>query len=709
MSATEGTGVFERARARPALAAGIALAAIVVASALLRIFLSRNAPGPWIFVDELIYSELGRSAFSGTEIRGMPVTGYGNIYPFIIAPAYEVFSDLVSAYSAVKVINAVVMSLTAIPAYFIARTLMQRSWSLVAAALTVLVPSMAYTGMVMTESAFYPAFALAMLLVIRALQRPTIFSQILAFAGAVFCYEVRPQGALVLPAFVVSVVFLVILDAAIAPAGSRLKELLHGLRMFLPTWIISGLGAAAFIAIQQSRGTGISGLLGAYAITAEYRDRYQAKPIISWFLLHIAELDLWLGVIPFIALLVLIGVALSKTSDRSVRVFACAAVPVMLMMTAIVAAFVVFANVTRIEERNLFYIGFFALVALCWWVSKGLERQQPRWFVIAVVVGAIGPVTLPFSSVLTNSAVSDTFGVFLPYAVQSRLLDSTLTTFIVAGAVIALIAILTSLSHKRAYIAILVVAVFFATTGAAVDRRTDKASVAAQAISAPQDWIDQAVGESAGVSVVWQGGSDPNRVWQAEFFNRSVGNVLTLFAPLAGGLPDTVVNVQADGVLVDRNAVRVSEDYVFSDSFTRISGTVVAEDQRHGTVLTKTMGTVVLQETVAGVFADGWSGSDVIYTRYACRGGAVTMYVNSNHGIHVEPVTVTPYIGDEALASTNVVETEVASPIQVPLKVVEGTCQVRFHIDPLVAPSVAIGTTDERPLGLIIKRFDYSS
>ena len=174
---------MERARARPALAAGIVLAAIVVASALLRIFLSRNAPGPWIFVDELIYSELGRSAFSGTEIRGMPVTGYGNIYPFIIAPAYEVFSDLVSAYSAVKVINAVVMSLTAIPAYFIARTLMQRSWSLVAAALTVLVPSMAYTGMVMTESAFYPAFALAMLLVIRALQRPTIFSQLLAFAG----------------------------------------------------------------------------------------------------------------------------------------------------------------------------------------------------------------------------------------------------------------------------------------------------------------------------------------------------------------------------------------------------------------------------------------------------------------------------------------------------------------------------------------------
>ncbi len=709
MSATEGTGVFERARARPALAAGIALAAIVVASALLRIFLSRNAPGPWIFVDELIYSELGRSAFSGTEIRGMPVTGYGNIYPFLIAPAYEVFSDLVSAYTAVKVINAVVMSLTAIPAYFIARTLMPRSWSMVAAALTVLVPSMAYTGMVMTESAFYPAFALAMLLVIRALQRPTIFSQLLAFAGAVFCYEVRPQGALVLPAFVVSVVFLIILDAAVAPAGSRLKELSQGLRRFLPTWIISGVGAAIFIAIQQSRGTGISGLLGAYAITAEYRDRYQAKPIISWFLLHIAELDLWLGVIPFIALLVLIGVALSKTSDRSVRVFACAVVPVMLMMTAIVAAFVVFANVTRIEERNLFYIGFFALIALCWWVSKGLERQQPRWFVIAVVVGAIGPIALPFPSILTNSAVSDTFGVFLPYAVQSRLLEPTLTTFIVAGAVIALIAILVSLGHKRAYIAILVVAVFFAATGAAVDRRTDKASVAAQAISAPQNWIDQAVGESADVSVVWQGGSDPNRIWQAEFFNRSVGNVLTLFVPLAGGLPDTVVNVQADGTVVDRGGGMMRSRYALSDLFTKIEGKVVARDQGHDMVLTDTNGPILVEEAVAGVFSDGWSGADVIYTRYACSGGVVTMYVNSNHGIHVDPVTVTPYIDNVALAPTTVVETVEATPVRVPLKVTGGICRVQFHMDPVVPPSVAIGTADERPLGLIIERFDYSS
>ena len=85
------------------------------------------------------------------------------------------------------------------------------------------------------------------------------------------------------------------------------------------------------------------------------------------------------------------------------------------------------------------------------------------------------------------------------------------------------------------------------------------------------------------------------------------------------------------------------------------------------------------------------------------------MYVNSNHGIHVDPVTVTPYIDNVALAPTTVVETVEATPVRVPLKVTGGVCRIQFHMDPVVPPSVAIGTADERPLGLIIERFDYSS
>jgi hypothetical protein len=54
------------------------LTGIVVVSAAFRIWLVRGMPAPFVFVDELIYSELGRSlAEAGTfAVRGVPTSGY---------------------------------------------------------------------------------------------------------------------------------------------------------------------------------------------------------------------------------------------------------------------------------------------------------------------------------------------------------------------------------------------------------------------------------------------------------------------------------------------------------------------------------------------------------------------------------------------------------------------------------------------------------
>ena len=55
------------------------------------------------------------------------------------------------------------MSLAAMPAYFLARRLMGQRLALLAALLAVAIPSMVYTGTLMTENAFYPLFLLAVL------------------------------------------------------------------------------------------------------------------------------------------------------------------------------------------------------------------------------------------------------------------------------------------------------------------------------------------------------------------------------------------------------------------------------------------------------------------------------------------------------------------------------------------------------------------
>src|SRR5205823_7975312 len=87
-------------------------------------------------------------------------------------------------YAALKVLQAVVMSLVAVPVYLWGRTLMARGWALVAAALSLCLPALAFTGFVMTEVAFYPIVALTAWLLARALVRPTAASQTLA-VGAI--------------------------------------------------------------------------------------------------------------------------------------------------------------------------------------------------------------------------------------------------------------------------------------------------------------------------------------------------------------------------------------------------------------------------------------------------------------------------------------------------------------------------------------------
>jgi len=128
--------VTERLRAVPAWAW---LAVIVVGSAALRLWLVRGMNGPFIFVDELIYSELAKSLAvgDGYAVRGLATSGYSVLYPLLIAPAYVLFDGLPDAYAFAKSIDAVVMSLSAVPAFLIARRLVRPSFALLAAIIAV--------------------------------------------------------------------------------------------------------------------------------------------------------------------------------------------------------------------------------------------------------------------------------------------------------------------------------------------------------------------------------------------------------------------------------------------------------------------------------------------------------------------------------------------------------------------------------------------
>ena len=701
------TSLRDRAAARPRVAVGCALVLIVVVSTVIRILLNRDATGPWIFIDEMIYSELGRSAFDGFKIRGVPINGYGYVYPLVISPAYLIFDNLIDAYTAVKAINALVMSLTAIPVYFIARTIMRTRWGLAAAALAVAIPAMTYTSVVMTESVFYPVFALAMLFVVLALSRPTVVRQLLVFVGTLLCFETRPQGAIIVPAFAFSILLFAIFDARASTGEPWLPAFARRLGRYWLSWLLLFGGAIAVVVLQSARGKSLSSLLGAYSIVAEDQNRYQLRSVVSWYLQHIAELDLWLGVIPFAALLFLFGFAACRSATREVRIFAAAALPIVLLMTAIVSAFAVFANVSRIEERNLFYVGFLALIAVCWWVSEGLPRQS-RWFVIGVAAAAVMPVALPFGALINQTAVSDTFGLFLPWAIQNRLMDPFLTPYVVAGGGLAAVAVLVFVRPRFAWIIVAVVASFFVISGIAVDKRTDKASQGAlrQGISVSPDWIDNAVPAGTSVSVLYPGTLEPLKVWENEFFNRSLDSVYAIGVALPGQLPETVAEIGNDGSVTDRSGNPLAGDFVLSDSSVHLDGEVIATDKARGMSVVRTSGQWRISEAVSGVMGDQWSGAEFTYLRYRCTGGTVRVVMASDSQLHPTPVTVTPVVADQDLRSVAVGPTG-ETTLLTKLVPADGLCAVRYRVDPTAVPALVFGAPDTRALGVLVRSVEY--
>ena len=119
-------GVRSRAAAVPTW---LLVGGLFALSFVYRFVYAMRDPAPWIFHDELVYSELAKS-FGETghfAMRGVPGTGgFAVLYPVLISPAYALFDRIPDAYDGVRAINCVLMSATVVPVYLIARRLAPR-------------------------------------------------------------------------------------------------------------------------------------------------------------------------------------------------------------------------------------------------------------------------------------------------------------------------------------------------------------------------------------------------------------------------------------------------------------------------------------------------------------------------------------------------------------------------------------------------------
>jgi len=117
-------------------------------------------------------------------------------------------------------VNAIVMSLAAIPTYFLARMFVTRRSAVAVAVLSIAIPGMSYAASIVPEVLAYPWYALSSWLIVRCLARRGLLDYALAVAACVVAGLIRwPQFATVPAAFLISLGALWV----IGPRGRALR------------------------------------------------------------------------------------------------------------------------------------------------------------------------------------------------------------------------------------------------------------------------------------------------------------------------------------------------------------------------------------------------------------------------------------------------------------------------------------------------------
>jgi hypothetical protein len=616
--------------------AAFTLVLLVVISIAVRSWLARKIATPWIMSDELTYSEMAKS-FSSTGhflIRGAP-SGVGNVaYPALISPAW-LFHPMSTTYGLAKAINAVLITATVVPLYLWARRLVAPLYGLVAVGLVLLMPSLIYSGMLMTENAFLPAFVLAAFAMALALERPTLWRQLFAFGTILLATAIRYQGLVLLLVLPTAILLKVLLELRAEFHPRRLRFLGSELRRY---WISAALlvGAAGlYVVFELARGHALSSGLGSYRDVAV--KSYSFGAARHWILLHFAELGLSVAILPACAFLLLLGLAFTRqgtrsSAERAFLAVTTAAIPWVVVEVAVFAS----GFSIRIEERYMFFLAPLLFLAFALWLDRGLPR--PLLFALpAAAIPAALLFALPLASLLNISILSDTFGLIPFLRLSQRLVPGGIPEarhFMLAGGIAAALAFV--LWPRNGWPALLfpaAVATFLVLSSYSVEGALRDYSRglkdAAGTLGSPS-WIDQRLGSNGNATFLLGTTSEtwPEtlELWQTQFWNRSLHSVYNLSTPEPAGGPETPARVDpATGlILATASGKPLMASNVASSLSFGLDGRLIAA--RPPFALYRTDGPLRVAQETTGVYGDGWMSADAAYTQFVVhRRGRITV------------------------------------------------------------------------------------
>lgn len=575
----------------------LVLVAIVLGVAVAYAGAAQLVSTPRVHPDEHIYAGAAASLAEGDglRLRHEPYQ-LGPLYPAVLAPILAAAGSRVAAYPFYKVANALLFALAAFPIYLVARRLLRPWWSVGVAAFSIAIPSSMYVALVMTESVSYLTYSIALWAVVLALERPTTLRQLGVLGAVALAYATRAQFAVLFAAYVLA---LAIVWAVLPGRRPRLGELA---RQLWPTLGALGLAALALLARSAVTGTSPLDAVGAYEVL--FRG-YDPLDIVKWSAYHVADLELYLAVVPIaVAPIVLARLwRRARNGSREDAAFGAAFLTVNAGMLFVTAAFASTEfGFDRLHDRNVFYLAPLWLIVLGVWLADGLPRPLVATG-IGIVSAVLLLVALPFRYIASDVGVD-----VVPSALWARLQDHLAGEVVTARKLMVLlllaVVLLVALLPRRLWwIVPAVVLVTFASTATLAWHRIADAEENAVFSGAPdRDWVDDRLPAGADVTKIYLVSSAcpaSALTWHAlyltEFFNRTVERAAYIDDSIPDGLPIRRVDVTSDGGLEDASGSPLEADYVVTQPGIELAGTKLGSGTAAGLVLWRTGGPVRLR------------------------------------------------------------------------------------------------------------------
>ena len=573
------------------------LSAVVVGSTIVHWLAARRFGGLWILPDEGIYATRATDLWRhGSLPLRHGQGGYGILYPLLIGAPLSA-GTVAQGYAALKLLQAFVVSLAAVPVFMLGRRLMADRYALVASVLTVAAPVLLYSGLVMTEVLFYPIAACALLVIAYAVSSGTVQSQVCAFVAVLLAAATRPQAVVFVPVLAAAIM----LDALCARDGSRLRS-------FWPTWLVVGGSVLALAAFPS--------LVGAYAGTL--RGGYPLGDGLRLSAEHLSFAALACGLIPFAAVVTLSLRAIrGLEQDPAARAFISVCIAACLLLPLQVGFFAA-RYAPHLLGRNLAPLPPLLFLGFALWVSRGAARGRVSGPLVAFGVASL-VLLVPWNALVVPAAFADSVDLLI----VARLHGFAPIDVVMVFALVMLAGFVFVPRRLAVALAVPVVVVLVAASAVAANELARAVNAAQVVLGPDRSWIDTAA--SGDVAYLYEGSEAWNLVWQQRFWNRRVRRIYSI-AP--NRVPGSIAQTQV--TIGRRGALPIGENYVVAADRLSLEGTPIGHLPEPdldigGLTLWRLNGPARVSMAKDGVQPNGDMTRTATITVYRCAGGRLEL------------------------------------------------------------------------------------